>query len=260
MATPATARGPAAHVPPYSALAPGYDLAVGVRDFLQTRAVFEALVRHHGLRFGSAADLGCGTGLFAAWLARRFGVPVYAVDLSPQMLAVARRNAAGARVTLLLQDLRRLRLPRPVALATANTCTLSHLLHPGDLARAFARIRQNLLPGGHLVFDLITPCQPWAAARGWERWLRVNGEDLLYRLRWDGPARLLRITIVHGARRPGPAQVELYLGKGYAPLEVARLLRAAGLEPVAIHDPDTLRPASGCPPRVVVVARRPAGA
>jgi SAM-dependent methyltransferase len=248
-------RAPAALVPAYSALAPAYDRTVGVRDFLHTRAAFEALVRRYRISFASAADLGCGTGLFAGWLARRHGIPVLGIDRSPGMLAVARRRAGLPGLRFLRQDLRRLRLPAPVDLVTANTFTLNHLLVPRDLAQAFRAIRAALRPGGHLLFDLVTPCQPWAASQVYQRAFRIDGRDVLYRLRWDARRRLLHIAIVHRGPASSPVQVELYVGRGYPPLGVARLLRSVGFEVLGIHDADTLEMASGCPPRVMIVAR-----
>lgn len=64
------------------------------------RAVRAAVWRHLDTAFGPGArvaDLGCGTGADAVHLARR-GADVTAIDASPAMLAVARRNAAAAGV------------------------------------------------------------------------------------------------------------------------------------------------------------------
>jgi methylase of polypeptide subunit release factors len=79
---------------PYSQLAPAYDSALGIPNFIGTRAAFERLVRRYDIRFRSAADIGCGTGLFAGYLSQCWGTPVFAVDRSPEMLAVATRNCA----------------------------------------------------------------------------------------------------------------------------------------------------------------------
>src|SRR4030095_8338141 len=103
---------------PYSELAPRYDTALGISNFIGTRAAFEALVRRYGIQFRSAADVGCGTGLFACYLSRCWGVPVFAVDRSPEMLRVAVRNCPDLNVCFLQQDIRCLRLPCVVDLIT----------------------------------------------------------------------------------------------------------------------------------------------
>ena len=44
---------------PYSRIAPVYDCTVGFPFFLRRPGCFERLVRRYGIRFGSAADIGC---------------------------------------------------------------------------------------------------------------------------------------------------------------------------------------------------------
>jgi len=61
---------------PYTELAAMYDNTLGVPFFFGTRRAFEELGRRYGINFRSAADIGCGTGLFAhylscRWLSRR---------------------------------------------------------------------------------------------------------------------------------------------------------------------------------------------
>src|ERR1700756_2320922 len=95
-------------VRPYSRIAAVYDRSVGVSFFLRARRAFETLVLRYGIRFCSAADIGCGTGLFACYLNRCWGVPVYAVDRSPEMLSQAQCNCPESGVCLLQQDIRSL--------------------------------------------------------------------------------------------------------------------------------------------------------
>jgi SAM-dependent methyltransferase len=241
-------------VRPYSEIAPAYDLAVGIRDFVRTRNAFEGLVRRYGITFHSAADLGCGTGLFACYLSRCWGVPVFAVDCSPEMLRVASYNCSGARLCLLLQDIRRLRLPCRVDLVTANTYTLNHFLDPGEMKAAFRRIRENLRPGGYLIFDIVTHRQPLSASHVYVRRFHAKGREFVHELRWNPARELLSILIVHRTPAPSPL-VEVYVGRGYSPLDIALWLRETGFEIRGIHDVATLRVASGSPPHVIVVAR-----
>src|SRR3972149_4048139 len=109
---------------PYSRLARAYDAALGITNYLGTRRAFEYLVRHYGIRFSSAADIGCGTGLFACYLSGCWGVPVFGVDRSAEMLAVAACNCPNPNVLFMRQDIRCLRLPCPVDLITANFDTM----------------------------------------------------------------------------------------------------------------------------------------
>lgn len=247
-------------VAPYRALAAAYDAALGRPWFAGVRRALDALVRLYGIRFSTAADLGCGTGLLAAHLSRRWGVPVIGVDLSPAMLRVARENCRGERVVLLRQDLRALRLPWPVDLATCTFDTLNHLLAEDDLRRAFLAVHANLRPGGHLIFDVITPCGPLEGRRRTVRRLGPPGRRIVQSIRWE-PGRN-RLTVVVLARtRLGPAPfVERHVERAWRPVEVGRSLLDAGFVIRGVHDASTLRPADRCPARILVVARKsPAG-
>jgi SAM-dependent methyltransferase len=242
---------------PYSRLAATYDRALGRASFVRTRRAFEVLVRHYDIRFKTAADLGCGTGLFACYLRRRWGVPVFAVDRSAEMLSVARCNCPDPGVYWLRQDLRCLRLPCRVDLATANFDTLNHLLLPGDLPRVFRRVWRSLRPGGYFLFDLVTPRLPRGGLKEYFRRFHSLGPSLVRRIRWNPRTRLLTILILH--RRPGAClpELEVHRERAYSPVDAARWLRRAGFVVRGVHDAETLRPPSECPERVIFVAQKP---
>jgi SAM-dependent methyltransferase len=241
---------------PYSELAPAYDTALGISNFIGTRAAFEALVRRYGIQFRSAADVGCGTGLFAGYLRQCWGVPVFAVDRSPEMLAVAARNFACLNVRFLQQDLRCLRLPYPVDLITANFDTMNHLLTEPDLRLAFRRIAENLRPGGHFIFDLITPCQPLSGAQTYIRNLGSGSYNAVQRIRWNPGQKILSIVVIIRSPSSKVSTVEAHRERAYSTLEVGRWLMEAGFTIRGVHDAATLRMATGCPQRVIIIAQR----
>jgi SAM-dependent methyltransferase len=241
---------------PYSLFAPAYDETIGIPAFHRERRAFETLARRYGIAFRSAADLGCGTGLFARYLSRTWGIPVVAVDVSRQMLRVAARHCRGLPVRLLHQDIRGLRLPAPVDLVTSNFDTLNHLVGDGELRDAFRRIHASLRPGGHLFFDVVTPCLPFRGARVQLRRLPTSRLELWQRVRWDARRRLVSIHAL--VRSPGSPRVavEVLRERMYSPAEIGRWLSEAGFVIRGVHDAETLRPAIGCPRRILVVAQR----
>lgn len=145
--------------PPYSGLARDYDRLVGKTQFAPIRAGFEYCLRNRGLHFRSAADVGCGTGVFLGYLSR-YRVPLCGVDASPQMLRVARGRLAGSGIRLILQDMRRLCLPQRTDLITCTGDTLNYLWRPGELGQTLRRFRENLNDGGHLFADLLAGVPP----------------------------------------------------------------------------------------------------
>ena len=243
---------------PYSELAPAYDAALGISNFIGTRTAFETLVRRYGIRFRSAADIGCGTGLFAGYLNRSWGVPVFGVDRSPEMLQVAMQNCPDKRVCFLQQDIRCLRLPHRVELITANFDTINHLLNGPDLRSAFRRISENLRPGGHFIFDLITPCQPLGGKQIYIRRLRSKDCNAVQRIRWNPAQKILSIVVIIRSPSSKVSTLEAHRERAYSPVEVGRWLMDAGFLIRGIHDAATLRIATGCPPRIIIIAQKKA--
>ncbi len=241
---------------PYSQFATAYDQTIGWPTFLRTRRSFERLARLYDVGFRSAADLGCGTGLFANYLNRCWGVPVWAVDISPDMLRVAARNCSGSGVRLLWQDIRRLRLPEPVDLVTSNFDALNHLTGKDDLREAFRRVAENLCARGHFYFDLITPCFPLGGRVVYVRKAQAQIRQVTQLIRWNPARRIISTTIVLRSSDSPCPKLEFHKERAYSFEEVGRWLMDAGFVIRGVHDEQTLRPVSGCPTRIIVVAQK----
>ena len=98
-------------------------------------------------------DLGCGVGRWSRLLAAR-GADVTGIDLSPTMVAIARRRTESAglsgRCRFLVQDLTQLEADGPYDLVLGVT-VLQHILDPARLRRALSRVVEQLAPGGRIV-------------------------------------------------------------------------------------------------------------
>jgi SAM-dependent methyltransferase len=152
MSTLATARAAA---DAYDALAPAYDRFTAAHAHDRWLAALEAQARCHGLRGRRVLDVACGTGKsFAPLLAR--GYDVDACDLSPAMVAAARRRHPDAAARVWVADMRELTTDGPYDLVTCLDDAVNYLLDDSYLARAFAEARRVLAPGGLYVFDVNT--------------------------------------------------------------------------------------------------------
>lgn len=98
-------------------------------------------------------ELGAGTGRATAFFARTAG-RVVAVELAPEMIAVARRRLAGAsNVAFLLADMREIELRVRFDLVAAVDDPFVHLTEDEDRAKAFATAARHLVPGGRFLLD-----------------------------------------------------------------------------------------------------------
>jgi SAM-dependent methyltransferase len=186
----------------YAAFARFYDAVQGDRadaaDFARS-----LLERHHP-QARRVLELACGTGSILARLRPRYEVT--GVDLSAEMLAVARRKLAG--VELVQADMTGVRLGRRFDAVLCLYDSINHLLRFRQWEAVFDRACEHLEPDGVFVFDLNTerrlaalaaapPSVEWfdgnllllevaAAGRGVVDWqLRVfehTGEAARYRL------------------------------------------------------------------------------
>jgi SAM-dependent methyltransferase len=139
----------------YRAYARFYDLDAGTQD--PDRLMIEQMAALCG---SPILELACGTGRALLPLARQ-GYRVTGVDVSPEMLAIARRKVEAEgladRVTLAEQDMRQLALGSRFNLAFAAVNSFMHLLTAQDQMAALSRIREHLNPGGRLLLDLFNP-------------------------------------------------------------------------------------------------------
>jgi ubiquinone/menaquinone biosynthesis C-methylase UbiE len=113
-----------------------------------------------------ALDVGCGTGIYTAWLAAQ-GLDVTGLDRDPSMLAVARAKVPGAR--FLEGDVAALPFADAsfdLVLAVTLFCFLN-----GEQRQAAAReLLRVVRPGGRVVVGELARHSLWAARRrlvGW---------------------------------------------------------------------------------------------
>lgn len=211
----------------------GKDLAyihdAGFGDFARNASagLFEML-KQNSITRGLIVDLGCGSGIWARKLTDR-GYDVLGVDVSPEMIRIAKNNAPRARFTA--QSLFRFSIPKCRAVTSIGEC-LNYLFDreaPSKMKSLFARIYDALEPGGIFVCDV---AQPSAARCENPRIRVVEGKDwfVIAEVTKKLEQRLLsrRITAFRKIAGKYRRSDELHRQRLYSGWEIARLLRAAG--------------------------------
>lgn len=112
-------------------------------------------------------DIACGTGNLTLPLAQA-GFTVQGMDLSPEMLALARQKAAaaGLPIPFVCQDMRAAYPGAPVDAITCYYGGLNFLNSTADLQQALAAAYTALRPGGLLAFDQFSAAKMRASFSG----------------------------------------------------------------------------------------------
>lgn len=133
-----------------------------IYDFMMSGVDYEAwadYVLGAAKRFGCAPktvlDLACGTGSTTLPLAAR-GLDATGLDLSGEMLAIARSKAAeaGLEVAFAEQNMLELDFPKPFDMVVSFQDGINYLTGEGDFDRLAAAVDGVLNPGGLFLFDL----------------------------------------------------------------------------------------------------------
>ncbi|MEV2244589.1 class I SAM-dependent methyltransferase [Streptomyces sp. NPDC049970] len=132
---------------------------------------------------GPVADVGCGTGRVTGYL-NTLGVDVFGVDLSPGMLAVARRDHPGLR----FEEGSMLGLDLPDGELGGLLAWYSTIHVPdGQLPQALAEFVRVLAPGGHVLLGFQAGDGVLRLAEAWGRDVELD----FRRRRPDDVAELL---------------------------------------------------------------------
>ena len=179
-------------------------------------------------------ELGAGTGRATAFLARTAG-RVVALDLAPELIAVARRRLASrSNVALLVADMREAAFRARFDLVAAVDDPFVHLTRDEDRDRAFAVAARHLAPDGRFLLDAawLSPEQRRAAALPEGLILERSARgDLEVREIWRCDAET-RVCSACFEYRLGSKRVERvsFAARLWSTGELEERARAAGLE------------------------------
>ena len=242
---------------PYRDLALIYDELIGNAAFECWKEVFGRLSRRYGMQFEVAADIACGTGLAAQYIASLCS-RVYAVDRSAWMLDVARERDTHNNIVFLEQPFTRLALPEPVDILTCNFDSLNYLTQESDLKETLRRFASNIKPGGHAVFDMNTTRE--LACEWGDSVLvhRLNRGFSIWEMNWDERSRTNTLRMTNFIKVDGDKyrmSEELHQERSYDLELVVKLIGRAGFKAVEAYDAKGLDAVSEDTRRVQFVAR-----
>jgi SAM-dependent methyltransferase len=244
-------------------VAPLYDHLMQDVPYAGWAEYLHELLKTHGAAPKSVLEVACGTGNFSEKLYEE-GLSVTGIDISPGMIAEARRKAAALDMPIPyhVQDVAELGLPgESFDLCVSLFDSLNYVLDPARLALGMRRILKHLRPNGLFVFDLNSE---YALRNHFFDQNNLESSDPLkytWTSDYDPNTRLCRVVMQFRlSRENGPDRKfeEVHWQFAYLEDEICEMLTAAGFTGIATYQAYSLRATTAASDRIFYVARRPA--
>lgn len=138
----------------YCDFASYYDILTGNVDYSAIVAYYDRLIKKFGGKKGILLDLACGTGS-ASVLLSESGYDVIGVDLSPEMLTIA-KSKPHENIEYLCQDMCELDMFGTIDTTVCLLDGINHLDSRESVKRAFSRVSLFTEKDGLFLFDVNT--------------------------------------------------------------------------------------------------------
>lgn len=132
-----------------------YDKLINDVDYKEWADYYFKIFQRYGLNPKLGLDLGCGTGNLTIELANR-GIEMTGVDLSEDMLMVAREKSEGLDILYLNQDMTEFELYGTVDFIVSSLDCINYITDKRDLLKVMKLVNNYLEPSGLFIFDINT--------------------------------------------------------------------------------------------------------
>jgi SAM-dependent methyltransferase len=206
-------------------------------------------------------ELGCGTGSFTQVLKNK-GYDIMGIDLSPEMLDLARKKSddAGLDIMYLEQDMRELDLYCTAGTIVSVCDSINYVLEDEEVIETFKLVNNFLYPEGVFIFDFNT-LHKYRDIIG-DTTIAENREDCSFI--WDNyyheDEHINEYDLTIFARCSDEDEVfrrsvETHYQRGYTLDEMKGFVEAAGLSFITAIDADTHEEPGDDSERIYIVAR-----
>lgn len=243
----------------YTNFAQVYDLFMDNVPYEKWCDFIEEILKDNNVNDGVILDLGCGTGKMTNIMSKK-GYDMIGVDLSMDMLDIA-RNSSDEDILYLYQDMRGLELGERVQGAYCACDCLNYILEEEELFEVFKRVDSFLDSEAPFVFDINTQYKynelladnTFAESRDegsfiWENFFDTEEQINEYYLtlfikdNTDEAERFLRFEETHYQR-------------SYSLETIKQLVKASGMEIVAMYDMYSHEPAREDSEKITIIAK-----
>lgn len=228
-------------------------------DYKKRTAYLLKLFKKYDKKPTLLLDLACGTGSFSNCFAKE-GVEVIGVDMSEEMLSVAREKSfdAGVEVLYLCQKAQELDLYGTVDGAVCCLDSLNHITDYKDFCKAISRVSLFLEKGSLFIFDLNTRYKHRTVLG--DNVFVIETEEVY--CVWANKFKEKNCTVdisLDFFVKDGEnyyRENEQFSERAYSVDEVEKALEEAGLELLEIFDEGTQKPLDDTSERAIFVTRK----
>ncbi len=136
----------------YNEMSKYYDKLTYDVDYREIIKFYKSIFENLGKAPRNLLELGCGTGNVTSLLS---GYNIYAIDLSEEMLGIARGKLSNKRnVHFFNMDMRNFKFEKKFDVAISALDSVNYIVEKDDLEKVFANAYAHLLPGALFVFDI----------------------------------------------------------------------------------------------------------
>ena len=139
----------------YNRFAYLYDELINDVNYKDWLDYYFKIFQRYGLKPKLGLDLGCGTGNLTTLFADK-GVEMTGIDLSEDMLMVAREKAEGRDILYLNQDMCEFELYGTVDFIVSSLDCINYITDKRELLKVMKLANNYLNPGGLFIFDINT--------------------------------------------------------------------------------------------------------
>ncbi len=139
----------------YSSFAYGYYKLMKDTDYASIAGYYEKIFQKNNISPEIILDLGCGAGSLTSIMADK-GYDMIGIDISEEMLDIAKKENQRDNILYLCQDMREFELYGTVDVIYSSFDCLNYITSLADLKKVFSLAENYLNPGGIFIFDLNT--------------------------------------------------------------------------------------------------------
>ncbi len=245
----------------YGSFASVYDRLMADVDYDAWSAFYREMLASSGVPDGGTVlEAACGTGSMTVRLGKHYSL--LPGDLSQEMLSRAALKAREHGLTLpfLRQDMRQLRVHRPVDAVVTACDGVNYLLKKEDLKRFLRSAFTVLRPGGALLFDVSSAYKLREVLGNTPRMLREEDVCYFWENRWSERYQRLAMRLSIFLGRPDGAWElieEEQAQRAWGEEEILQALKEEGFERIRCYGARNMAPPRRGEERLHFAAKKP---